>query len=415
MLVTTERILFMKITMISNYINHHQIPFSNALYQKLGKDYHFIQTEPMEEERVQMGWGLEAEQIPYVLFLDKDLEKCKELIDESDILLVGWMEREDLIEKRLSGNKLTIRISERLYREGQWKAISPKGLLRKYKEHTSHRKHPIYLLCAGAYVASDFSIVKAYPQKMYQFGYFPETKIFTQEELAKNHIWGNKKNDVEIQIVWAGRFIPLKHPEFVLKLGENLKQLGYRFHIHFIGGGELEEELKQTAAQKQLEKEITFYGFLKPNQVRKVMEQSHIHLFTSNYLEGWGAVVNEGMNSGCAEVVNVQVGAAPFLICHGENGLVYQNGSYEDMEKQVRFLLDNPQEGWRMGQAAYKTIVHEWNAQEAAKRLLDFYEQFQNGKIVPPATGPFSEAEVISPKKMYSYMMEKGRKLIYEQ
>ena len=94
---------------------------------------------------------------------------------------------------------------------------------------------------------------------------------------------------------------------------------------------------------------------------------------------------------------------------------VWRKAVLSAMEKQVRFLLDNPQEGWRMGQAAYKTIVHEWNAQEAARRLLDFYEQFQKGKIVPPATGPFSEAEVISPKKMYSYMMEKGRKLIYEQ
>ena len=48
-----------KAVFISNYINHHQIPFSNALYEQLGDDYHFIQTEPMEEERIAMGWGLE--------------------------------------------------------------------------------------------------------------------------------------------------------------------------------------------------------------------------------------------------------------------------------------------------------------------------------------------------------------------
>ena len=46
-----------KAVFISNYINHHQIPFSNALYEQLGDDYHFIQTEPMEEERIAMGWG----------------------------------------------------------------------------------------------------------------------------------------------------------------------------------------------------------------------------------------------------------------------------------------------------------------------------------------------------------------------
>ena len=395
----------MKITMISNYINHHQIPFSNALYEKIGSNYHFIQTEPMEEERIQMGWGVEAEKIPYVLFLDKQLEECKQLIEESDILLVGWMEREDLIASRLCSDKLTIRISERLYREGQWKAISPKGLIRKYKEHTSHRKDPVYLLCAGAYVASDFSIVKAYPKKMFRFGYFPEFKEFTMEQLQKMHVWGEKKNQEEIQIVWAGRFIPLKHPEFVVKLAQNLKKQGYRFHVHMVGGGELEGELKQSVKRKNLEKEITFYGFLKPSQVRKIMEKCHIHLFTSNFLEGWGAVVNEGMNSGCVEVANVEVGAAPFLIQHGKNGLVYKDGSYEDMEVQVRYLLDNPVVAKNMGLAAYDTIATKWNAGEAANRLLAFYESWKQGKVELPKDGPFSVAPVIAPKKMYEYMM----------
>lgn len=399
----------MKITMISNYINHHQIPFSNALYEKLGKNYHFIQTEPMEEERIQMGWGLEAEKIPYVVLLDKQLELCKQLIEESDILLVGWMEREDLIVNRLNSDKLTIRISERIYREGQWKAISPKGLLRKYKEHTSHRKHPVYLLCAGAYVPSDFSIVKAYPNKMYRFGYFPEFKEFTEEQLQKMHVWGEVKNQEEIQIVWAGRFISLKHPEFAIKLAESLKKQGYKFHLHMVGGGELERELKQTVKQKELDNKVTFYGFLKPAQVRKVMEKCHIHLFTSNFLEGWGAVVNEAMNSGCVEVANVEVGAAPFLIQHGKNGLVYRDGSYEDMEKQVTYLLENPMKASAMGMEAYKTIATQWNAGEAAKRLLKFYEDWKKGETELPQEGPFSPAPVIAPKKMYQYMMEKEK------
>ena len=62
-----------KAVFISNYINHHQIPFSNALYEQLGDDYHFIQTEPMEEERIAMGWGLDAATLPYVVWADRSL------------------------------------------------------------------------------------------------------------------------------------------------------------------------------------------------------------------------------------------------------------------------------------------------------------------------------------------------------
>lgn len=386
----------MKITMISNYINHHQIPFSNAFYEAEGIEYCFIQTEPMEEERVKMGWGLDPKSLPYVKFLYEEEELCKQLIMESDILLVGWQEKEELIKPRLDADLFTIRMSERLYREGQWRAVSPRGLLRKYREHTKYRNGNVYLLCYGAYVPSDFKIVQAYPEKMYRFGYFPETKHFEGDSLFE------KKPSLEtVHIVWAGRFMPLKHPEFVTRLAKDLKESGYAFHIHFIGGGEMEEELLAQRKEWQLTEEITMYGFLSPGKVREIMEQSHIHLFTSNYLEGWGAVVNEAMNSGCAEVVNSEVGAAPFLVKHKKNGLIYKEGSYEDFRACVFSLFEEKEKITGYGKAAYETIVTEWNAENAAKQILRFYENWKKGVINPPKSGPLSVAPVVFPRRMY--------------
>ena len=387
----------MKITMISNYINHHQIPFSDVLYEKLGDRYTFIQTEPMEEERLQMGWGVDVATLPYVRLLYQEKEETiKELLNNCDILLVGWMEREDLIEERLKSNKLTIRISERLYREGQYKAVSPRGLLRKYKEHTKYRKNNVFLLCAGAYVPSDFHIVRAYPGKMYRFGYFPHTRIYEGDTLFE------KKPSLDtVQIVWAGRFMPLKHPEFVTKLAADLKRQNLSFHIHLIGDGELKEQLQQEIEKNQLTDCITMYGFLPPNQVRDIMEQCHVHLFTSNYLEGWGAVVNEGMNSGLAEVVNSEVGCAPYLIRNHQNGLIYREGSYDDFAECVYSLFHEKEKITEYGRNAYHTIITQWNATHAVDELIRFYENFKKGCMKPPQSGPFSAAPVISPRRMY--------------
>ena len=395
----------MKITMISNYINHHQIPFSKALCNMPGVEYCFIQTEPMEEERVKMGWGLDPAELPFVKLLYECEEECRRLIDESDILLVGWMEREDLVKGRLESGKFTIRMSERLYREGQYKFISPKGLIRKYKEHTRFRNGNVYLLCCGGYVASDFSLVQAYPGKMFRFGYFPETKIFEGTSL-----WNGKPSLDTVHLVWAGRFMLLKHPEFVVKLAADLKNAGHAFHVHFVGGGEMEEELRAMIAEAGLGNVITMYGFQSPAKVRDIMEKSHIHLFTSNHLEGWGAVVNEGMNSGCAEVVNSQVGAAPFLIRHGQNGLVYKEGSYEDFRDCVLRLIENKELIIEYGKAAYETIITEWNAENAAAQVVRFYENWKQGVIDPPKSGPLSVAPVIFPGKMYRYMTERNGK-----
>ena len=212
-----------------------------------------------------------------------------------------------------------------------------------------------------------------------------------------------------VDIVWAGRFIPLKHPEYMIRLAKSLKTKRDgkgAVRIHMVGGGEMEEELKALAMEYGVEEMVTFYGFRTPDQVRSIMEKSHIHIFTSNHLEGWGAVVNESMNSGCAVVANVQAGAVPYLIQHGKNGMVYPDGSYEKMEEAVCYLLAHPEERRKMGREAYLTITSKWNAQHASKELLRMIEGLREGRIEPAKEGPLSPAPVISPRKMYDWMMK---------
>ncbi len=404
----------MTLTFISNYINHHQIPFCNACYRQLSDSFHFIQTQPMEKERIEMGWYTEGENLPYVSCLYEEEEKCRRLITDSDILLAGWSDREDLIKERLKAGKVIIRISERIYREGQWKAISPKGLWHKYQEHTKYRKKQVYLLCAGAYVPSDFQIVRAYPDKMYRWGYFPETIHYTEEE------WQNLKSESgRLSIVWAGRFIPLKHPEYMILLAKHLKEMkglwngGTPFDdfcIHMAGSGEMETQLKAMAQEEGVEDKLIFHGFMKPEAVRKIMEQSHIHVFSSNHLEGWGAVVNEAMNSGCVVVANVQAGAVPYLIAHDRNGLVYPDNNPDKMIEAVVALAENPQKRKNMSKAAYETITDCWNAEYAAKELIRFADEVLTGKEVPALKGPLSKAPVIAPSEMYQWMLGEGKK-----
>ena len=214
----------MKLTIVSNYINHHQIPLCKELYRELREDFCFIQTEPMEEERVKMGWGSEISAIPYLKLFYQGDEVCKALIMNSDIVIFGGVEDESYIKPRLDAGKLVIRNSERLYKEGQWKSISPRGRKKKWIDHTQYAASPVYLLCAGAYVASDFSIVKAYPNKMFTWGYFPEIKKQDLNALffRKNHI--DAKGEKCFHLLWAGRFLDWKHPEYAVRLARDLKK-----------------------------------------------------------------------------------------------------------------------------------------------------------------------------------------------
>ena len=143
----------------------------------------------------------------------------------------------------------------------------------------------------------------------------------------------------------------------------------------------------EDITEKGLEEEVTLCGYLPPEKVREMMEKTEVYLFTSDYKEGWGAVLNEAMNSGCAVVANVQAGAVPYLIEQGVNGIAYPRGSYEKMEEAVRFLLQHPKERESMGLCAYETVSRFWNAEHGAKELLRMAEGLREGRIEPAQKG----------------------------
>lgn len=388
----------MKITFVSNYINHHQIPLSNELYNSIGEDYKFIQIYDMEEDRVKMGWLNEINNTPYLIKYTENKKKCDALILESDIVIYGGVEDEQYIQPRLQQGKVTIRYTERLYKEGVWKAISPRGLIRKYKDHTRYKNKEVYLLCAGGYVAYDFSIVRAYPDKMYKFGYFPQTLCYDEGELF------NCKGSEIPRLLWAGRFLDWKHPEMVLELAKYFKENSVKVKIDMIGGGELEDTLKQKAKEFKVEDIIGFLGYLSPSDVREEMKKADIFLFTSNYYEGWGAVANEAMNAGCAVICSHAVGAAPFLIEDKVNARIYKSGDRNEFFSIANELVNDTEQVRKLGREAYKTIVREWNAENVAKRLIRFCEGLIKGEKIEFTSGPMSKAEVIKERNMYRYL-----------
>ncbi len=419
----------MKLTFVSNYINHHQIPLSSELYKVLGADYTFIQTEPVEQERLQMGWKDEAAMLPYVKLYQDAPEESAQLIMDSDVVIFGGTDDEALILPRIEAGKPVLRYSERIYKTGRWKAISPRGLRKKYHDHIRFRKAPVYLLCAGAYVASDFALIHAYLQKMLKWGYFPAMKQYDVDKLIEGkyrntHNTSEKTADCRngytvsdraldgkhnnysgtVKLLWAGRFIDWKHPEMAVLAAEQLRDHGYHFRMDIIGGGAMEEELHRMVQEKKLSECVHFLGFQTPEEVRAAMEEADIYLFTSDEQEGWGAVLNEAMNSGCAVVASHAMGATPYLVKHRENGLVFQSRNFRSLMDQLQRLLDDPAEIDRLGRAAVKTIVEVWNAKVAAQRVLQLSECLVAGQNIMEQTGywndgPCTVAKTMTPRR----------------
>jgi len=377
----------MKITFFSNYLNHHQIPFCNEMYKLLGDDYKFVATEPMEKERVNLGWEL-IDHFQYEIRSyenEKVHNYCLRLGLESHVVITG--SAPDLfIKERLKQNKLTFRYSERFFKKGAWRLVNPRLFWAVVMNHTRYRNKNLYMLCASAYTARDASIIGAYPNKTYKWGYFTEIKKYDLDKLFEN------KNIESVNILWCGRFLKWKHPEKAIMVMKYLKENGYNCTLNFIGDGPIKDEISTMVSNLGLDESIAFLGSMPPSKVREYMEKANIFLFTSDRQEGWGAVLNESMNSGCAVVASRAIGSVPYLINHGENGFMYKDDDINDLYNKVEILVKDTNLREELGRNAVRTMKELWNPKVAAERLVKFCENLLKGKIIKFKEGPCSKA-----------------------
>ena len=77
-------------------------------------------------------------------------------------------------------------------------------------------------------------------------------------------------------------------------------------------------KIKKEIKKEKLEDVVQVVGQVPSEEVKNYMEDANIFIGTSDSREGWGAVVNEAMNAGCAIVANRRMGSAPFLIKNGQ-------------------------------------------------------------------------------------------------
>lgn len=304
----------MKVVFLSNYYNHHQSAVSEEFYKQTEGDFRFIATSTMSDERRKLGYGITYPDFVVESYKDDDTySRCLWLIDEADVVIVGSAP-EKMIRKRIRDGKLVFRYSERIYKNWKKRLQLPLRFVKYHYDNFPEKN--VYMLCASAYAAGDYAKTGNFVKKTFKWGYFP--RVVKYEDL--NEVLENKTKN---SLLWVARFLKLKHPEVPIKIAKRLLADGYDFSLSMIGVGEQEDNIRRLIKEYGLEDNVKLLGAMKPDDVRSVMLRSEIFLFTSDFNEGWGAVLNEAMNSACAVVASHAIGSAPFLINNGENGYIY--------------------------------------------------------------------------------------------
>lgn len=356
---------------VSNVVSPHTIPLSVELNNKLKGEFMFIETRMMAEVRKKMGYN-SLSSLPFVVPYDQyihDTTHYKAIIDNAEVVLASYGSIDNsLLENRVTENKLTFLLSERLFKKGILKLFDPK-LWRTIYYLSRIRNKAFYLLCMGAYVARDFCLCGFPKDKTYTFGYITQQSTAPVKET---------RTTTTIKLLWVGRMIWWKQPFDAIKAALKLKEMGYDVELEMIGGGKLENKVRKYIMKHDHYGCVKYSGLQQSEVVQNKMSSCDILLCTSNRLEGWGAVINEGLSAGCLVVANIMMGAAPSLIRDGENGYVYK-GRARSLTKVIKKAIDSKRHV-EIGENGRNYIKEMWSPIIASDRLINLINELKTDK-----------------------------------
>lgn len=379
------------VVLLSDYVNVFNLSFCLELVNNREVNFKFYVTKRFDNERAQNGLNDMNTKYDFVyrLYDDSlDYSQFANDINNCDILIVGAVGNyKNIIKDRMKLNKYTFLFSERLFKQKLSIKVLFKNLLRFFRHVNVYPNKNLYLLSVGYYSSIDYNKIMSFKNKSFKWMYFPRVL-----EIDIDKLLCSKANKEYLDILWVGRMLSWKHPEYVIMLVKKLTDNNYKIRAKLIGCGPELLKLKALTKHYGLDNSISFLEGIPNDDVRKTMLNSDIYLFTSDRGEGWGAVLNEAMNSGLAVVASSEAGSSRYLVKDGENGLLYYNNNFDNLYHNVIKLILDEELRKSVSLNAYYTILSNWNAKEAANRLIELYNGLRNGNDNVFASGLLSKA-----------------------
>ena len=167
------------------------------------------------------------------------------------------------------------------------------------------------------------------------------------------------------RIIGVGRLDPQKGFDLLIESFSYIADQCPEWHIDIFGSGNEEQKLQKLIYEKKLYEQV----FIHPasDYIYEEFQNSDFFVFSSRY-EGWGLVLVEAMSCGIPAVsFQCDYGPEDILTDHYD-GLLVENGNIQDMANKILWMIQNPQERIKMGQAArdsaqrYKktVILEKW-------------------------------------------------------
>jgi glycosyltransferase involved in cell wall biosynthesis len=208
----------------------------------------------------------------------------------------------------------------------------------------------------------------------------PEQRIFSVPYAVDNAFFMGRAGDCVAQraairsefgapqqapmILFASKLTPRKRPQDLLRAYQNLRQRGLEAALVFVGSGEQEQSLRQFVAAHHVP-DVFFLGFRNQSELPCLYAAADIFVLPSEN-EPWGLIINEVMCAGLPVVASDEIGAAPDLVHHGDNGFTFPAGDVVQLADRLATLVEDVTLRRRMGQRSLE-LIRTWNLDRCAE------------------------------------------------
>jgi glycosyltransferase involved in cell wall biosynthesis len=166
-------------------------------------------------------------------------------------------------------------------------------------------------------------------------------------------------NSSPFELMSVGRLVALKGLHVLIAALDRLVRQHRAVRLRIAGDGPERPRLEREVESRGLAKYVTFEGWLDPDRIRDVYQQTDIFVLPS-LAEGIPVVLMEAMAMEIPCVATAITGI-PELIRHGVDGLLVQASSEEELAGALTRLLDDPEYRLRLGKAARRRVLEDFD------------------------------------------------------
>jgi glycosyltransferase involved in cell wall biosynthesis len=158
-----------------------------------------------------------------------------------------------------------------------------------------------------------------------------------------------------------------KGQEYIIEVARRMKDAHPEFQFLLVGGGDDEVMLRGLAGDLQ---NISFEGW--SDRVGDYLAAFDLFILPSNK-EGIGGILLDAMDR-ALPIIASRVGGLPEIVKDGENGILIEPRSPDQLQEAILRLYDDPDLRRAMG-ARGREFSRDFTAEAMAARYLDLYKQ----------------------------------------